>query len=468
MANPAVIQRVAVVAGNFADAAPGHRFSLYFPIWRSDWSADNAGKNDAIQKCTSIHPEIGKVLDELRARQKVLFKSHAQGLRIEAIASSPFATGLGNEHPVENGFAFLSPYGLPYLSASGVKGGLRRAAEEMALFPEEYDLPVDEGLTMLDVWWLFGFEGAAGAWWSLTRKEEHDLSEEKKRRRALFKQRFDAHLETLADRPDLSDFIKRVYPRKKDHVPLVANPMKFLHKLDSRRQNLHTRGALEFWDVFPEPPKQGPYKNRLAVEIMTPHYSDYYQGMKAKLEVLRIYPNGATPHDAGQPNPIPFLAVPAGSAFDFHAICQPAYLPETLREKWKPMLEAIFRHAFDWLGFGAKTAVGYGAMREGAEADASSVTSEQTGSRLQQRSASPRSRDATAETTWERARLKFNAGNGTLTAVGPGNAEANALAPRGQELLATLPAEVQRKVRANQFVRVTAKVRGSELIAIEN
>lgn len=50
MANPAVIKRVAMVAGNFANAAPGHRFNLYFPIWRSDWSADNTGKKDAIQK----------------------------------------------------------------------------------------------------------------------------------------------------------------------------------------------------------------------------------------------------------------------------------------------------------------------------------------------------------------------------------------------------------------------------------
>jgi len=411
MANPAVIQRVAVVAGNFADAAPGHRFNLYFPIWRSDWSADNTGKKDAIQKCTAIHPEIGKVLDALRARQKFLLKSHAQGLRIEAIAFSPFATGLGNEHPVENGFAFLSPYGLPYLSASGVKGVLRRAAEEMALFPEEYDLPVDEGLTILDVWWLFGFEGAAGAGWSLTRKEERDLSEEKKQRRALFKRRFDAHLETLAGRPDLTEFIKRVYPKKKDHALLVDNPMKFLHELDSRRQNLHTRGALEFWDVFPEPPKQGPYKNRLAVEIMTPHYSDYYQGMKAKPEVLKVYPQGATPHDAGQPNPIPFLAVPAGSAFDFHVICQLTYLPETLRKKWTPMLEANFRHAFDWLGFGAKTAVGYGAMNQKQPSE-SSLDSKGTSEKPE------KARVTTQTVVWDNVKLTWNPGPQELKAIG--------------------------------------------------
>jgi CRISPR-associated protein Cmr6 len=54
--------------------------------------------------------------------------------------------------------------------------------------------------------------------------------------------------------------------------------------------------------------------------------------------------------------------VPAGSEFDFHVVCQPQRLPESLRDRWRSALEAIFAHAFDWLGFGAKTAAGYGAM----------------------------------------------------------------------------------------------------------
>lgn len=35
------------------------------------------------------------------------------------------------EHLLENGFAFLNPYGLPYLPGSGVKGVLRQAAREV-------------------------------------------------------------------------------------------------------------------------------------------------------------------------------------------------------------------------------------------------------------------------------------------------------------------------------------------------
>jgi CRISPR-associated protein Cmr6 len=43
-------------------------------------------------------------------------------------------------------------------------------------------------------------------------------------------------------------------------------------------------------------------------------------------------------------------------------------LPELVREhRWQALLNAALTHAFDWLGFGAKTAVGYGAMQIDAE-----------------------------------------------------------------------------------------------------
>ena len=67
-------------------------------------------------------------------RQEALATPHQDGgalMTFEAQAIAPFTTGLGNEHPLENGFAFLSPYGVPYLPGSGVKGVLRQAAREL-------------------------------------------------------------------------------------------------------------------------------------------------------------------------------------------------------------------------------------------------------------------------------------------------------------------------------------------------
>ena len=176
-------------------------------------------------------------------------------------------TGLGNEHPLENGFAFLNPYGLPYLPGSGVKGVLRRAAENLVCG----DYGDAQGWSQQIIDALFGRETASG---------DNETS--------------------------------------------------------------RNRGALMFWDVIPEPAG-----GQLAVDIMTPHYGDYYQG-------------NATPHDSGQPNPILFLTVPPNSSFEFFVQCDLAALPESLKNAWQTLLESAFRHAFDWLGFGAKTAVGYG------------------------------------------------------------------------------------------------------------
>lgn len=186
---------------------------------------------------------VADLLKELRQRQTKMLEAlpETERFSLPAKSTSPFATGLGNEHPVENGFAFLTPYGLPYLAGSGVKGALRRAAEEMAADGEEN---IDQAL--IDV--LFGPQ-------------------------------------------------------------------------DIRRPEDARRGALAFWDVFP-----APKGDKLTVEIMTPHYTEYYQGK-------------STPHDAGQPNPIPFLAVPAGSEFDFHVVCQPQRLPHALRETWQDALQ---------------------------------------------------------------------------------------------------------------------------------
>jgi CRISPR-associated protein Csm5 len=68
---------------------------------------------------------------------------------------------------------------------------------------------------------------------------------------------------------------------------------------------------------------------------------------------------------------------------------------------------------------------------------------------------------------WPRARLRFNAANGTLTAIDlQTRKEAHAHAPHGQELLATLPPDLQQKVRSNAFVQIVAHVRDHTLVSV--
>jgi CRISPR-associated protein Cmr6 len=420
----------AYLGNDFKDASPGMRFGLLLPIWttRQDQEADVHKRAEARsregQEVAAMLERQGmeatirnlrqrpqrplpglwdkndfaakkaweaiKVLsrrdrDQINAlatRQSALAATIAadQMLSLDALATAPFTTGLGNEHPLENGFAFLNPYGLPYLPGSGVKGVLRQAARELAGGEwgephgwEEgfnYEITIDRKpvrLSMLDV--LFGRESGDG-------------------------------------------------------------------------DTEHVRGALTFWDVIPQ--IKG---DSLMVEIMTPHQSHYYQQNPAA--------GSTNPHDSGQLDPISYLTVPPGSGFAFHVVCDSAHLarlaPALLADDngkphWQTLMTAAFEHAFQWLGFGAKTAVGYGAM----ESEAMRRT------RKQKAEAVP----------WQGARLKFNRANKALTAEKDGKS-AVAIAPKGEELLATLPAEIRKKVETNQFVKATAYVAGTTLIRIE-
>jgi len=304
-------------------ASPGLRFGMLFPYWGVDRDTHqvNWGKED---RWKETHPRDGRTLNKKEENKRPAIeavcdlapsKSHelAQKLNARAAAAArrmnestgtpvfeltgyavaPFATGLGNEHPLENGFAFLNPYGLPYLAGSGVKGVLRETARQLSdgrwedslgwssepRYPVRFDEETVLHLSMIDL--LFGRES-----------DDHDTE--------------------------------------------------------------HFRGVLSFWDVLPE--IEG---GKLRVEVMTAHQSHYYQGKTDR----------DTPHESGSPNPIYFLTVPPGSAFAFRVSCDlprlTHFAPDLADgDRWKSLLAAAFRHAFAWIGFGAKTAVGYGALSE--------------------------------------------------------------------------------------------------------
>src|SRR5690554_5154643 len=142
----------------FATASPGLRFGMYLKLWgvnhrtgeivwgKQDISYEPRGqekreretrevnKGSALQEAVRLTENDKQTLAALRQRQQQLFATldEESALVLDATTVAPFTTGLGNAHPLENGFAFLNPYGLPYLPGSGVKGVLRRAAGELA------------------------------------------------------------------------------------------------------------------------------------------------------------------------------------------------------------------------------------------------------------------------------------------------------------------------------------------------
>ena len=313
----------AAQAGKLDETAPGHRFYLYLPLWTDanwekapDRKEHLSAKTEALNRVCPLPEHSVDCLNALIDRQWALADALESDRRVSVMAqtTAPFVTGMGTPHPTENGFAFLSPYGLPYLAGSGIKGVLRRAAEELAEAGEAaWSLPA--------IWWLFGFEVPPDA----------------------------GAARRLADRLDPADpllaaFAERALPREPD--PTTSLRMKVQTKQDARE--IHVAGTLEFWDAWLNPADQ-----RLDLDILTPHQGQYTQGQ------------ADAPTEDGAPTPVPFLVVPPRSTLTFHIARRDGdALPDPLASAWPEMLRAVLRHAFDWLGFGAKTALGYGAMAE--------------------------------------------------------------------------------------------------------
>jgi len=303
------------LGSDFRNASPGMRFGMYLMLWginhrskrvlwethdidyetrgpnRQEREVQKENKLSALTDATRLNDNDKRIMRGLFERQRQAFAeciSKERGTQVERAAVAPFTTGLGNEHPLENGFSFLIPYGLPYLPGSGVKGVLRQAARELA----------------------------AGQW-----GEKHGWNGQQPYRVRV----------------------------GKDTVTLSMLDVLFGRE-SGDGDTQHLRGVLRFWDVIPQ--IKG---DSLIAEIMTPHQKHYYQ-------------DGESPHESGSPNPIAFLTVPPGSRFTFYVTCDRERLERiapdlSLHDLWKELLDSAFEHAFTWLGFGAKTAVGYGAMQ---------------------------------------------------------------------------------------------------------
>ncbi len=101
-------------------------------------------------------------------------------------------------------------------------------------------------------------------------------------------------------------------------------------------------GAVVFFDAYPEPGW------RLELDVMTPHYPDYYS-------------RKAPPAPWQNPTPIVFLTVAAGTRYRFAVgLRQGAADPEG---RLRALAVEWLRAGLARLGFGAKTTSGYGVFR---------------------------------------------------------------------------------------------------------
>lgn len=98
-------------------------------------------------------------------------------------------------------------------------------------------------------------------------------------------------------------------------------------------------GGVVFFDAFPAK------CDKLELDIMNPHYADYYQGKTA-------------PTDDMNPTPIKFYAVPENTQFTFRLASSKVDIKHTSIKGFP--LTKLFEEMLSEIGIGAKTAVGYG------------------------------------------------------------------------------------------------------------
>lgn len=152
---------------NYPTAKPEHAnlglwFSRFYDRFTPNWTVEDSsktetGKKDWINTVAGSQGER-KRLAALQERQEALGK--ALGAKSGVFKTTwHLATGLGIDHPVENGFTFHPTLGLPYLPAAGVKGVLRGWVEQW-----KDDFPDDKARAdCVAHWFGSASEGNAGS-----------------------------------------------------------------------------------------------------------------------------------------------------------------------------------------------------------------------------------------------------------------------------------------------------------------
>lgn len=102
-----------------------------------------------------------------------------------------------------------------------------------------------------------------------------------------------------------------------------------------------SRGRLMFFDAYPE---KIPV---LKMDILNPHFSNYYSGKNKQ------------PLESETPIPVSFLVVKEETPFTFNC----AFIPLQDEKCSTDEITAMFKTAFEEVGFGGKTAIGYGRFK---------------------------------------------------------------------------------------------------------
>jgi CRISPR-associated protein Cmr6 len=134
---------VSTTTGNTGNT--GLWYDKFCDRWKPDWTgfAGDSGKRDWIAQIANIgagksQKKVGDsaLMTEAVKRLEDLAKAQA-GCSFRRTTAWRFVTGLGRNHPVENGFAWRHDLGTPYIAGSSLKGLARGYARDWAGLDDE-------------------------------------------------------------------------------------------------------------------------------------------------------------------------------------------------------------------------------------------------------------------------------------------------------------------------------------------
>ena len=109
------------------EAHSGLWFDRFFNRYTAVWDLDDTAKTEWIKSMSGTVGQSGQLKSFIK-RQYSLVKQ-LQGSSQRYKTDWHFVTGMGNSHPVENGFSWHSTLGVPYIAGSAVKGLVRAWVE---------------------------------------------------------------------------------------------------------------------------------------------------------------------------------------------------------------------------------------------------------------------------------------------------------------------------------------------------
>lgn len=111
------------------DCNAGLWYDKFCDQWREEWDGlEDSGKRNWIQQVTKKPVGDSRLISEIIERRLNLI-AQCGGIALHFKNEGPFVTGLGRNHPIENGFAWHQTLGTPYLPGSSVKGITRSWAK---------------------------------------------------------------------------------------------------------------------------------------------------------------------------------------------------------------------------------------------------------------------------------------------------------------------------------------------------